>query len=170
MANNPVKFSHPYPATARLFQQARLARLARASLASATAQLSPTEGELLAAGIGRHVIPLNTDWPNILGDLFSLGNVRMVTAGICAFIERHGIYPLPEFSDSEATLFDGHTRIAIHLTDWGHAFAVFPVGDDKSIVDGCGLHFFDRSGTAMHRILLSPASSFEAFERIAEEL
>ncbi len=130
-----IQFSHPYPATTRLFQQARLAPLVRASLASA-AQLSPTEEELLNAGIGKHVIPLNKDWPNIFSDLFSLGNVRMVTAGVCAFIEKHGIYCLPEFSETQIAFFDRDMEIAIHLSEWGHAYAVFPTADSKAGLDG----------------------------------
>ncbi len=138
-------------------------------LSSYIERLAPTEVDLLTAATGKRVVCLAPDWPHILGDLFSLGYVRLLTAGTGAFVERYSNYPSPEFSGSMAVLFDETMELRHDLTQWGRAFVVFPASRSNAGSPECGLHFFDRRGTAMHRIFLSSAGSIEALERIAEE-
>ncbi len=139
------------------------------SFSSDSLELAPTEVDLLTGDVERRAVCLRPEWNSILSDLFSLGCIRQLTTGRGAFIERVGPYPIPEFTASMAELYDGTFELRHDLSRWGRGFAVYPNLQPGAALRECGLHFFNRCGTAIHRIFLSPAGSIEAFERIAEE-
>jgi len=132
----------------------------------AAAKLGTSEAELLATEIGETVVRLNEDFPELLQELHTLGRIMALTRNDEIVHERKGEYKNVE-------IMNGHGKMGLVLGDdidlriffagWHFGFAVTsesPRGAARSF------QFFDRDGTAVHKVFLTDASDLAAYENL----
>jgi putative hemin transport protein len=135
----------------------------------AAKELGVSEAELLATQIGDSVVRLNDNFDDILQELHALGRIMALTRNEEIVHERKGEYKNVE-------VLNGHGKMGLVLGDdidlriffknWHFGFAVTnenPSGTTRSF------QFFDRSGTAVHKVFLTDASDLTAYETLAEK-
>jgi putative hemin transport protein len=134
--------------------------------------LSISEAELLAAHCGP-VAPkesltlettlLNTQWPEQIASIASLGAVMALTRNASCVHEKIGIYS-PVSQTGDIGLVTGEAiDLRLFYKNWYSGFAVI-----EQTARGVqhSLQFFDRGGVAIHKIFLCPESEITAFEEI----
>jgi len=132
----------------------------------AAAKLNTSEAELLATEIGETVVRLNGDFPELLQELHTLGRIMALTRNNEIVHERKGEYKNVE-------VMNGHGKMGLVLGDdidlriffaaWHFGFAATsesPRGTLRSF------QFFDRDGTAVHKVFLTDASDLAAYENL----
>lgn len=124
-------------------------------------ELGISEAELLAAQTGAHIVRLRNEPAEILGKLAPLGEVMALSRNEACVHERKGVY--------EGGSFDRHGKMTIGLFNnpdidlrlfmdhWTFAYAV-----EEN--ERHSLQFFDRSGTAVHKVYLTGKSDQAAFQ------
>lgn len=135
----------------------------------AAKELGVSEAELLATQIGETVVRLNDNFAELLQELHTLGRIMALTRNEEIVHERKGEYKNVE-------IINGHGKMGLVLGDdidlriffknWHFGFAVTsenPAGTTRSF------QFFDRSGTAVHKVFLTDASDLTAYENLAEK-
>ncbi len=135
----------------------------------AAKKLGASEAELLATQIGETVVRLNDNFDELLQELHTLGRIMALTRNEEIVHERKGEYKNVE-------VMNGHGKMGLVLGDdidlriffknWHFGFAVTsknPPGTTRSF------QFFDRSGTAVHKVFLTDASDLTAYENLAEK-
>ena len=137
---------------------------------NAAQELGVSEGELLAAHVGNNATRLVDDAETILRSILPLGQVMALTRNEHCVHERKGVYDNCEFfrhgkmnmgmfvnPDIDLRLFMGHWRYNFAVCELSRA------GERKS------LQFFDKSGTAIHKVYLTNKSDPVAYERLVEQ-
>ena len=132
----------------------------------AAEKLGTSEAELLATEIGETVVRLNDNFPELLQELHTLGRIMALTRNDEIVHERKGEYKNVE-------IMTGHGKMGLVLGDdidlriffagWHFGFAVTsesPRGTMRSF------QFFDRDGTAVHKVFLTDASDLAAYENL----
>lgn len=135
----------------------------------AAKKLGTSEAELLATQIGETVVKLNDNFDELLGELHTLGRIMALTRNEEIVHERKGEYKNVE-------VINGHGKMGLVLGDdidlriffknWHFGFAVTSEnlqGTTRSF------QFFDRSGTAVHKVFLTDASDLTAYENLAKK-
>lgn len=135
----------------------------------AAKKLGVSEAELLATQIGETIIKLKDSFDELLQELHTLGRIMALTRNEQIVHERKGEYKNVE-------VMNGHGRMGLVLGDdidlriffknWHFGFAVTsenPLGTTRSF------QFFDRSGTAVHKVFLTDASNLTAYENLVEK-
>lgn len=133
---------------------------------NAARQLKISEGELLAAHVGVHVIRLQDGPQKILESIVSLGEVMAITRNDGCVHERKGIYENSSFNKhgnmSIGLFVNPDIDLRLFMSHWIFCFAVNE-NDRKSI------QFFDKSGEALHKIYLTNNSDKQAYEKLIEK-
>lgn len=126
-------------------------------------RLGVSEAELLATDIGDTVIRLQADWGELIATLESLGPIMALTRNDHAVHERKGTYRNIKINGAMGLVLDEEIDLRLFLSRWHFGFAV-----TEPTKDGVrrSLQFFDRSGTAIHKIYLQENSDVEAFESL----
>jgi putative hemin transport protein len=135
----------------------------------AAKKLGASEAELLATQIGETVVRLNGNFDELLQQLHTLGRIMALTRNEEIVHERKGEYKNVE-------IMNGHGKMGLVLGDdidlriffknWHFGFAVRsgnPTGTTLSF------QFFDRIGTAVHKVFLTEASNLTAYENLSEK-
>lgn len=127
-------------------------------------QLNVSEAELLCTGLGENVIRLKPDFPRILADLQSAGEVMALSRNQQVVHEKHGVYQ--NFSvrgNGMMGLCLGEIDLRVFFGEWKYAFAV-----EESARSGRrhSLQFFDREGVAIHKIYQTEKTDSLAWEMI----
>lgn len=129
----------------------------------AAKELNISEGELLAAHVGKTTTRLVDNPQAILGDMEPLGTVMALTRNESCVHERKGVYRGGQFfkhGTMEMGLFanpDIDLRLFLH--HWAFAFALDEQGRKS-------LQFFDRAGGAVHKIYLTDDSDVGAYDQL----
>ncbi len=131
--------------------------------------LGASEAELLATEIGATVVRLNDNFDELMQEFHTLGRVMALTRNEEIVHERKGEYGAVEVTK-------GHGKMGLVLGDdidlrifyapWKFGFAATtenPRGTMRSF------QFFDRSGTAIHKVFLVEASDLAAYEKLVEK-
>lgn len=126
--------------------------------------LGVTEAELVAAECGEAVVRLSADWGTLLAELGALGRVMALTRNEEAVSERKGRYhPVEIFREPGrppmGQVLDEGIDLRLFLSHWHSGFAVSD-GSRRS------LQFFDRDGTAIHKVFLTEESDRVAFAEL----
>ncbi|MER3427013.1 MAG: hemin-degrading factor [Pyrinomonas sp.] len=126
--------------------------------------LGVTEAELVASECGGSVVRLEADWGTLLGELSALGRVMALTRNEEAVSERKGRYhPVEIFREPDrpvmGQVLDEGIDLRLFLSHWHSGFAIND-GSRRS------LQFFDRDGTAIHKIFLTEESDRAAFAEV----
>jgi putative hemin transport protein len=137
---------------------------------NAAARLGVSEAELVATGCGDHVTRLNGDWKALLRELESLGEVMALTRNDAAVHEKTGVYEDVSFSESHnmGIALNDDIDLRLFMDHWHLGFAVeTPWSGGR---DGLrrSLQFFDKSGTAVHKVFLTRKSNLEAYTALVE--
>jgi putative hemin transport protein len=133
----------------------------------AALELGVSEGELLASRVGDEAIRLIDDPEVILGEIYLLGEVMALTRNHACVHERKGVYDNVSFSKhgpmAIGLIANPDIDLRLFMNHWKYNFAVIEQGAHgprKSI------QFFDKTGTAIHKIYLTNHSNEMAYDEL----
>jgi putative hemin transport protein len=120
-----------------------------------------SEAHLVAMNTGKTVTRLAGDFRELLKEVHTLGYVMALTRNDDAVHERKGGYNNVSFENGHVGLvLDPDIDLRLFMMHWRFGFAV-QEGERKS------LQFFDKSGTAVHKIyMVEDRSDFRAYEQL----
>lgn len=128
--------------------------------------LQVSEAQLLACRVGDGVTRLSDDMAEILQSLEPLGELMALTRNDDCVHERKGPYLGAKFFNhgnmNQGLFVNPDIDLRLFMDHWKFAFSVLE-GDRKS------LQFFDKSGTAIHKIYLTTNSDGKAFDQLVEK-
>lgn len=128
--------------------------------------LGVSEAELLATGCGEQVTRLEADWKELFKELGSLGEVMALTRNDHAVHERKGEYLTIHADGPSGLVLGEEIDLRVFFSHWHLGFAV----QEKTRDDlRRSLQFFDKDGTAVHKVYLQPEGNLEAFEALVEK-
>ena len=132
---------------------------------NAADRLGVSEAELLATGCGAHVTRLKGGWRGILSQLDALGEVMALTRNDAAVHEKTGVYEKVSFSDSHnmGIALNDDIDLRLFMDHWNLGFAVETPWDGGRGGLRRSLQFFDRDGTAVHKVFLTRKSDLDAY-------
>lgn len=125
----------------------------------AAQRLGVSEAELVAAGCGATATRLSGDWQRLLGELQRLGPLMALTRNAHAVHEKTGRYSALTGNGAIGTML-GEIDLRVFFSRWQHGFAV---REESSHGVRDSLQFFDQSGTAVHKVYLTPQSDRDAY-------
>lgn len=133
----------------------------------AAKKLGVSEGELLASRVGVDAIRLIDDAEEILQNILPLGEVMGLTRNEACVHERKGFYDnwsAEKHGKMTVGLFvNPDIDLRLFMNHWKFCFAATEQtrgGSRKSI------QFFDKSGTALHKIYLTEKSNEEEYDKL----
>ncbi len=137
---------------------------------NAASKIGISEGQLVAARVGKDVVRLGDDAEVILKDAVSLGEVMALTRNEHCVHERKGIYENPSFfqhGPMKTGLFvNPDIDLRLFMSHWKHAFAVTEMGKAGA---RRSLQFFDGAGDAIHKIYLTNHSNETAYDDLVSK-
>lgn len=136
---------------------------------NAAEKLGVSEGQLIACQVGDNVIRL-ADYPEeILKSLEPLGELMALTRNEYCVHERKGEYLGAKFSKhgpmNQGLFVNPDIDLRLFMNHWKFCFAVT---ENKNSVRK-SLQFFDKSGTAIHKIYLTANSNEKAYDELVEK-
>lgn len=129
----------------------------------AAQRLGVSEVELLSTQ--EDVTRLSDDWPGIFKTVESLGYVMALTRNESVVHERKGEYHNISFEGHVGLVLDPNIDLRIFQNRIGFAFAV-PVENPKGTL--LSIQFFDKHGTAAHKIYLMNDDHIEDYYALVE--
>ena len=131
---------------------------------NAAEQLNVSEAELLCTGLGDSVFRLNPQFAKLLVDLEKVGSVMALSRNNQMVHEKHGVYQgFVVRGNGAMGLCLGDMDLRVFLNEWQYGFVV--TEPTESGVRS-SLQFFDREGTAIHKIYKTNATDAEAWDRL----
>jgi putative hemin transport protein len=135
----------------------------------AAENLNVSEAELLATGCGENVTRLEPEFTRILQNFQNLGRVMALTRNDEIVHERKGEYKNVE-------IIKGHRKMGLAVNEdidlriffdkWHFAFAA--INETHSGMQR-SFQFFDRAGTAIHKVFLTEQSNVAEYEKLVEK-
>ncbi|KQS84736.1 MULTISPECIES: hemin-degrading factor [unclassified Rhizobium] len=151
----------PTPAEIRAYRAAN-PKLRERDIA---AQLDISEAALVAAECGLTAIRIDGDANRFLERAAELGEVMALTRNESAVHEKIGVFENITPGKHASIVLGENIDLRIFPGAWAHGFAVTKTdGDDVRR----SLQFFDKQGTAVHKIHLRAASNLDAYNSIVE--
>lgn len=132
----------------------------------AAEQLGVSEAELLATSCGEGAIRLQAEWPQFIQRLESLGPVMALTRNAHAVHEKHGAFRDVHFHGQMGLVLDEGIDLRLFMNHWHLGFAVEQEGRKTTLR---GFQFFDRHGTAVHKVYLTAESDQMAYQQLIDE-
>lgn len=145
-------------------QYARLkAEEPKLRIRNAAEKLNVSEAALVATGVGDTNIRLEGDWKQLLVDVLPLGRVLALTRNDDAVHERKGIYDNISFQGPVGVAVNPDIDLRLFMMHWDTGFAVSENGRNS-------LQFFDKSGTAVHKIYcLEGETDMDAYQELVKK-
>lgn len=133
---------------------------------NAAQELGTTEAQLVALGVGENVTKLEGEWTEVLKEIKSLGKVMALTRNDNAVHERKGVYNNVSFNGHVGLVLDPDIDLRLFMMHWASGYAVKEAfrGDFRY-----SLQFFDKSGSAVHKIYLTADSNLDAYNALVEK-
>lgn len=128
----------------------------RLRIRDAAAKLGVSEAELLATRVGDGVTRLEGDWTALIKEFPRLGRVMCLTRNEAAVHERYGEFRQIDFFHGMGQVVGHDIDLRLFLSSWSKGFAVTdqtPEGERQSF------QFFDKTGTAVHKVYLQNKGS-----------
>lgn len=126
-------------------------------------QMGVTELELVAAGAGgARNTALRTPPQDIFRELGSLGRVMALTRNEWCVHERHGRYEDIRAGKTMGIVLGPDIDLRVFFRDWAHTWMVEVEGRRS-------LQFFDRAGTAVHKVYFTPESNTQAWSDLVAQ-
>lgn len=133
-------------------------------------KLEVSEGQLIAAQMGEHIIRLRNEPIEILKAVESLGEVMALSRNQNCVHERKGVYEkLQVFGKGAAQhvlMINPDIDLRIFISQWTYVFAVLQKTEEGP---RSSLQFFDKAGVAIHKIYLTEHSNSDAFPSLVEQ-
>lgn len=131
----------------------------------AASVLEVSEVELLATGCGENATRLEADWLGLLNGIESLGPVLALTRNDNAVHEKTGFYLNTRLTDTGGRIQGENIDLFLDFRHWHSAFAV-----TEQTRQGArdSLQFFDRDGTAVHKIYMTENRCIPAYRALIE--
>lgn len=123
------------------------------------AAMNVSEAELVNTSIGEGVTRLNDKFTDLLKEVQTMGHVMALTRNDDCVHERKGVYNNVSFEGPVGLVLDPDIDLRLFMMSWKWGFAVHE-GERKS------LQFFDKSGSAVHKIYLTEKSDAAAYDAI----
>ncbi|NBC18782.1 MAG: hemin-degrading factor [Bacteroidetes bacterium] len=137
---------------------------------TAAERLGVSEAELVATGCGDHVTRLDGGWSALLSELEALGPVMALTRNDAAVHEKTGVYRNVKFMESHnmGLVLDDDIDLRLFMDRWHLGFAVeTPWAGGRDGVRR-SLQFFDRDGTAVHKVFITRKSDLDAYADLVD--
>lgn len=131
------------------------------------AQLKISEAALVAAEVGISAVSLDASAAKLLERVADLGEVMALSRNESAVHEKIGVYENIMVGEHNAIVLGENIDLRVFPSRWVHAFAVTKKDGDT---ERLSLQYFDKTGNAVHKIHLRPASNVEAYHRIVADL
>lgn len=129
-------------------------------------ELGVSEAELVASFCdGQSVVRLRGEWEEIFKQVEKLGNVMALTRNEAAVHEKTGTYRNVSFSGHAGLVLDEQIDLRVFYKRWGFGFAV-PVENLRGTLHS--LQFFDKEGTAVHKIYVKNESKLDLYRELEE--
>jgi putative hemin transport protein len=129
------------------------------------AQLGVSEAALVAAECGLTSIRIDGSANRFLERAAELGEVMALTRNESAVHEKIGVFENITPSKHASIVLGENIDLRIFPGAWSHGFAVTKTDGDTV---RRSLQFFDKQGTAVHKVHLRPASNLDAYNSIVE--
>lgn len=136
----------------------------RLRIKDAAEKLGVSELELLITQEG--VIRLTNDWPALFSEIENLGYVMALTRNDSVVHERKGEYHNISFNGHVGLVLDPNIDLRIFPGRIGFAYAVSVQNARGTMYS---IQFFDKYGTAAHKIYLMNDEKIEAYNTLVEE-
>ncbi len=138
---------------------------------AAADRLGVSEAELVATGCGEHVTRLDGGWSGLLSELETLSSVMALTRNDAAVHEKTGVYHNVKFTDAHnmGLVLDDDIDLRLFLDHWEMGFAVETPWEGGRDGVRRSLQFFDRDGTAVHKVFLTRKSDLDAYEALVDK-
>lgn len=130
------------------------------------ANLGISEAALVAAEVGISAIRIDANPNRLLERAPELGEVMALSRNESAVHEKIGIYENIQIGEKTSLTLGENIDLRIFNWVWAHAFAVTKT-DGETVRRS--LQYFDKSGEAIHKVHLRPASNLEAYEKIVAD-
>jgi putative hemin transport protein len=127
-----------------------------------------SEGELVAAEVGRSAVRLRPDLDILLNGLGAVGEVMALTRNESAVHEKIGPYEKVVLGPMASMVLGAQIDLRIFPSRWAFGFAVEKTAEDGAIRRS--LQFFDAQGQAVHKVHARPASNAEAWAVLVANL
>ncbi len=138
----------------------------RVRIRDAAEQLGVSEAELVATSCGEDSIRLQAEWPQFIQRLEGLGPVMALTRNAHAVHEKHGVFRDVHFRGQMGLVLDEGIDLRLFMDHWHLGFAVEQEGRKTTL---CSFQFFDRHGTAIHKVYLTAESDQTAYQQLIDE-
>lgn len=129
------------------------------------AQLGVSEAALVAAECGLTSIRIDGSANRFLERAAELGEVMALTRNESAVHEKIGVFEYITPGKHASIVLGENIDLRIFPGAWAHGFAVTKTDGDTV---RRSLQFFDKQGTAVHKVHLRPASNLDAYNSIVE--
>ncbi|WP_291408723.1 ChuX/HutX family heme-like substrate-binding protein [Devosia sp.] len=127
-----------------------------------------SEGQLVAAEVGRSAIRIRPDVEAVLKGLTGVGEVMALTRNESAVHEKIGPYEKVSFNPHASIVLGDEIDLRIFPSRWVHGYAVEKAAEDGAIKRS--LQFFDRAGNAVHKVHSRPETDVAAWGALVETL
>ena len=129
---------------------------------------SISEGELVAAEVGRSAVRLEPNLDVLLHGLSAVGEVMALTRNESAVHEKIGPYEKVVLGPMASMVLGEQIDLRIFPSRWVFGFAVEKKGEDGAVRRS--LQFFDGQGNAVHKVHARPATNLEAWALLVANL
>jgi len=129
-------------------------------------RLGVSEGELLAARCGQGVTRLDGDWRAMAARLEGVGRVLCLTRNEWAVHERKGSYVDVRVRKASAAAIGPELDLRYDFAHWHFGFAV---ADERDGGTRESLQFFDKDGTAVHKIYKTDDTNAATWRELIDE-
>ncbi|MFJ2994995.1 hemin-degrading factor [Pandoraea sp. NPDC087047] len=129
----------------------------------AAAAIGVSEGETVAAFVGENVVRLRPEFIEIVESLPALGRVMALTRNAAAVHEKDGPYEKLSHDGTVGLGLGKELDLRIFYHQWAFGYAV-----ETPTENGLrrSLQFFDKSGTAVHKMFLREHSDVAAYDAL----
>ncbi len=132
---------------------------------NAADELGVGEAQLLSTRLGQGVTRLSNQWAALIEGVEALGEVMALTRNQHAVHEKVGTYQNIDIGPHVGLVLDKDIDLRIFVSQWAYGFAV-ENEDARSKKVRHSLQFFDKHGTAVHKIFMRPTSDMDAYKTL----
>jgi len=130
----------------------------------AAKQIGISEGELIASRLSKKIIRLSDTPEDILLELESFGEIMALTRNEHVVHERHGVYSNGSFGVHgrmrSGIFLNPDIDLRLFMNHWKFCFSVIEESSKRTLRS---FQFFDKSGTAIHKVYVLDDAKHEAF-------
>ncbi len=139
-----------------------LQKIPKLRIRDAATELGVSEAELLATRCGASVTRLEGNWGGLIKKFPALGEVMCLTRNEAAVHERYGTFTEQiSFFHEMGQVVGADIDLRLFMTHWELGFAVT---DETEEGPRRSLQFFDKDGTAVHKVYLTVNSHVAVYD------